>query len=81
MREGALASNRDDISCPEGRQMLRHDRLFESQLLLQRLNGARSAYEAFEDADPGGMREGAEELGFEQLQRPRGQRSGAAARR
>ena len=49
--------------------MLRDDRLVERERFLEVLHGARPGGEPFENADAGGMREGAEEVALEDLQR------------
>lgn len=70
----AFLPGRDDPLVAQHGQLLGDDGLVEGERLLELLHGTPSAHQDLEDANPGGMRERAEELRLEGLERPGGRR-------
>ena len=64
----AFLSTRDDVVRSQHGQLLRHDRLIETEDLLQFLHGAVALDEPFQDANPHRVCQGAKEAGLEDLQ-------------
>src|SRR6185436_4218141 len=58
----------DQMAGPQGRQMLRDDRLVKAERVLQVLNGTFTRREQFEDAYTRRVSQGAEQVGLERLE-------------
>jgi hypothetical protein len=65
----AVFATDDDLAGPEDAQLLRNDRLLETECLLQLLHAVLGADQPFEDSDAHRVREGLEKRRFEGLER------------
>jgi len=67
LHRGAHLACGDDVFCPENGELLRYQRLLETERFLQLLNAVLPGSEDLKNPDPDGVREGAEEVRLEDL--------------